>query len=125
MQNTINMCCCQRLVGDCRNRVNAHLKQGLQSSTNYIKSQIKYSQHNKNKTRNRGILSGKNPVNFLTSYSFSALFWLYHSTFAYFFNEIESHISNSRTPVQATFLFHLQNQMFQCFFLILIQLKLF
>ena len=90
-----------------------------------MKRQIKYDQHDTDKTWDCCIFSSQNSVNLLTSYPLSALFWFHHRLFTDFFNKCKPHIGNSRTPVKSALFFHLYDQMFDRFFFVFIQAKFF
>ena len=66
-----------------------------------MKRQIKYDQHDTDKTWDCCIFSSQNSVNLLTSYPLSALFWFHHRLFTDFFNKCKPHIGNTYEAVLA------------------------
>ena len=82
-----------------------------------------HQQHNTDKTWNCCIFSGQNPIDFLTADALPACLRLYYRFLAHLFDEIKTHIRNRRTAIEPTLFFHLYNQMFNCFVLILVQFQ--
>ena len=106
-------------------RINPKLQKIGKRRTDHIKGQEKYKSHNGDKTRNGGKPSCQHFIHFHTAHMFTALMWFDDRLFTDLFNKGKTHIRNGGSTVKAALRFHLDNDMFQCFLLIFIQLQLF
>ena len=124
MNRRIGPDCSESPVRFRRQRINSHLKQILQGSTDDVEGEVEHQQHNENKARDGRVFTSENPVNFLRSNPSSALLRLYDRRLADTLDEVVLHIGNGGRAVHTALLFHLHNDVLDHVFLILLQVKL-
>ena len=113
----------QGIVYKNRQVLNAPFQQALQPRADHAEGQIEHQRHDAHKRRNRRIFSSEEAVDPCAAQLLLALVGLYHSLIHQLVDKVEPHICNGGGAVQAALLLHLQDDMLDHLFFVLIQLQ--
>ena len=111
----------QCVIHHIRQRADPQIQKSLQPGTDHIERQVENKQHDPQKTRDRRVFSRQYTIELSTADMLFTFFRFYDCTFADFFNKGKPHISDGCTSVESSFLFHLQNNMLQHLYFVLIK----
>ena len=95
----------------------------LQGRTKGIDAEPDDAHHDEDENRDGGPFAGQDFVDFAAAAVFLAFLGLDYCLVAQLFNEGETHLSHGCGAVEAAFLFHLNDEVLQCLFLVLGELQ--
>ena len=119
MDRRVDVPACEGVIDRRLKRTDRVGEQVLECCADHIECQVEYQRHDPDECGNRGIFSGQDPVDGSASRMLFALSGLHNRTFYQLFDKREAHIRDGCGAVKTPFLLHLDDDMFDHFFLVL------
>ena len=123
MHRRVDFPCRKGVIRQGGQPVNSHCQQVLQAGTDDAERQIEHQRHDAHKGRDGRIFAGEDPVNAVAAELLLALMGLDNGLSHQLVDKVEPHIRNGSGPVQPALLLHLEDDVLDHFFFVLIQLQ--
>ena len=124
MQHLVHSGCGERAVHGGGEAVDARFHQALQGAADHVEGEVEHQRHNEDERRYRGELAGEDAVQLFAAAALLALYRFFYRRSAYVVDKTETHIRDGGAAVQPAFGLHLQDDMLDHLFFILLQLQL-